>query len=131
MSEYKEMFDHFDKEKRGFLRLLEFKGMLRSLGEDLTEKEIENLFKELAAGEGIPFENFVNYMVKKSRDTVTQDEILQSFKALAGEKDFITEEDMRRSLPEDKVTFLVKVMPAYPNVPNGYDYKAWAHAAFN
>eukprot|EP01097_Dermamoeba_algensis_P009773 TRINITY_DN7014_c0_g1_i1.p1 TRINITY_DN7014_c0_g1~~TRINITY_DN7014_c0_g1_i1.p1 ORF type:complete len:149 (+),score=53.65 TRINITY_DN7014_c0_g1_i1:64-447(+) len=126
------MFDHFDKDRDGSLTPLEFKGMLRSLGEDLSEKEIESLCKTLAAGgPGIPFQNFVNYMTTKSRDNVTKEEILESFKSLAGEKDFITEDELKRSLPAEKVSYLISVMPKYAAAPNGYDYKQWADIAFS
>ena len=66
-------------------------------------------------------------MIKIFSDTSSKDEISAAFKDLAGDKDFITADDLRRSgMPTDKVEYLLKELPAYPGVEGAYDYKKWA-----
>jgi len=49
-------------------------------------------------------------MKKRLADTDSQEQILESFKALAGDKDFVTEEDLRRSgMDNEKVSYLIAV----------------------
>eukprot|EP01104_Vermistella_antarctica_P012828 TRINITY_DN3785_c0_g1_i1.p1 TRINITY_DN3785_c0_g1~~TRINITY_DN3785_c0_g1_i1.p1 ORF type:complete len:1558 (-),score=732.09 TRINITY_DN3785_c0_g1_i1:173-4762(-) len=132
LKEFKEVFEHFDKDKTGNLSRLEFKSSLASLGEDPTDADMDRLMSELGDANGvIPFDTFVDYMVKRSQDSDSQDQILEAFKTVANDKDFITEDDMRRVMPADKVDHLVASMPAYEGVEGGFDYKAWTSGAFN
>lgn len=68
-------------------------------------------------------------MKKKHSSTDTADSIKDAFKVIAGDKDFVTKDDLARVLPAEKVTFLVANMPVY-NGPDGsalgFDYKAYS-----
>ena len=134
IAEFKEVFKHFDKNNTNSLSKLEFKSVLQSLGEDPSDTKMDSLMAELAdvdvgdaGGKQIGFNKFLAYMIKISSDTSSQDEISAAFKDLAGDKDFITADDLRRSgMPTDKVEYLLKELPAYPGVEGAYDYKKWA-----
>jgi len=140
IEEFKEVFKHFDKNSSGSLNLSEFKSCLQSLGEDPSDDELQRLYASLATvdynnnGENVKqigFDSFLEYMIKITSDTTTEDEIGDAFRALAQDKDFITADDLRRSgMPNEKVDYLLKEMPAYAGVEGGYDYKKWAAGAF-
>lgn len=141
IEEFKEVFKHFDKNGSGSLSKSEFKSCLQSLGEDLTDSSLETLYSSLADvdfkanGEDIKqigFLKFLEYMVKITSDSTTQDEISSAFRDLAKDKDYITADDLRSSgMPTEKVDYLLKEMPTYAGVEGGLDYNKWAASAFN
>jgi hypothetical protein len=73
----------------------------------------------------VSFEAFSGFMVQKTKDTDSQSEILDSFKALANDKDFVTAEDLNRAMDTERVKYLLSVLPPYAGVEGGYDYKKW------
>jgi len=79
---------------------------------------------------GVTFERFTGFMVEKTKDSDSQAEILDSFKALANDKEFITEEDMRKVMSNDRVAYLMSHMPNYEGVSGGKDYKKWVGTVF-
>eukprot|EP01119_Soliformovum_irregulare_P006735 TRINITY_DN19167_c0_g1_i1.p1 TRINITY_DN19167_c0_g1~~TRINITY_DN19167_c0_g1_i1.p1 ORF type:complete len:1535 (+),score=670.97 TRINITY_DN19167_c0_g1_i1:168-4772(+) len=124
LNEFKEVYNHFDKDGDSRLNKLELKACLAALGDDIADSELDRVYAELdPEGQGINFERFTAYMQKRNRDNDSAEEILGSFKSIANDKDFVTEEDLRRVMPNDKVEFLVKAMPKYQEL--GYDYQAW------
>jgi len=127
VKEFKECFIHFDKDEDNLLSRLEFGGCLKSLGEDVNFDQGGKLDQILNAvdsdGDGkVTFEEFVNYMERVSSGSDTPDSIKQAFKVLAGDKDFVTEADLRAVLPTEKVDYCLKHMQPYQGVPNAYDY---------
>eukprot|EP01120_Amphizonella_sp_Union-15-10_P001179 TRINITY_DN1122_c0_g1_i8.p1 TRINITY_DN1122_c0_g1~~TRINITY_DN1122_c0_g1_i8.p1 ORF type:complete len:875 (-),score=266.28 TRINITY_DN1122_c0_g1_i8:53-2542(-) len=137
LNEFKECFDHFDKNKVGKLDRLELNSCLKSLGQDATEADIETLLRDYGIEEGtyedgtpkrlLSFESFVTYMKNKHSQSDSPHRIKDAFKIMAGEKDFITEAELRSLLPADKVEYLIKRMP---KVSGGYDYNAFTESMF-
>jgi len=127
-SDIRESFEHFDKDKDGKLNALDFYGVLSFLGENASEEGAAQLLKQLDIDEDglLNFEEYKNYIVTKRSDTDTFDSYLSAFSTIAQNKDFITEDDMRRAnMPPEKIGFLVSSMPHFENQESGYDYKAW------
>merc|ERR1712137_190942 len=140
IAEFKEVFAHFDKNHTNTLNTSEFKSCLQSLGEDPTDDQMENLMQQLGdvvdnngeQSRQIGFEKFLDYCIKITSDTTTEKEISDAFRELAGDKDYITEEDLRRSgMENEKVNYLLGEMPAKEGVEGGYDYLKWASSAFS
>jgi len=131
VAEFKEVFMHFDKDKNNTLSRLEFKSCLQSLGEDPTDAQLDSLIASIGTEGRIDFESFVTFMSNKAADSETQGQIIEAFKSLSGDAECITEEQMRRALPSEKVDYLVKNMPLYHDKAGAYDYTAWAKQAFN
>jgi len=130
LNEFNEVFQHFAKEK-GHLTKLDFKASLQSLGEAPTDADIDRLVAELSTDGKIGFEAFASHMTTRAADTDSHEQILEAFKIVAADKDFITEADLRSVLPKEKADYLVKHLPRYEgNVPGAFDYKAWAAGAF-
>lgn len=67
-------------------------------------------------------------MMARLADSDTADAIEESFRVIAGDKDFVTESDMRSVMDQEKVDYLVKAMPKYGD--DGFDYKAWVKVAY-
>jgi len=131
-ADIKDAFDHFDHDKDGKLNALDFFGVLSFLGESPTEDSAKQILDQLDKdGDGkLSFEEYKDYIVSKRADRDTLDTYLESFKTIAGSKDFVTEDELRRYMPPDRVDFLISYMPRYENVENGYDYRKWLHDTY-
>jgi actinin alpha len=130
-AEFKEVFEHFDKDSTGNLSRLEFKSCLQSLGEDPTDADLDRLVGTLGKDGKIPFDAFVQHMSQRAADSDTKEQILEAFKIVAGDKEFVTAEDLRKVLPTEKVEYLIKNIPLYKGIEGSYDYSAWANSAFS
>jgi len=130
LNEFKEVFKHFDRNRDGTLGRLEIKACLQALGDEPTESELDGIMNTWdPKHNGISFEAFTNMMVGRNKDTDSKEEMLTAFKDLANDKDFVTEEDLRKVMTSERVNFLLQKMPKYHN-GTGYDYKAWVEMAY-
>jgi len=129
LNEFQEVFKHFDKNHDGTLGRLELKACLQALGDEPGESELTDIMAALDRdGKGVNFQNFSNFMAQRFKDKDSKDELFESFKELANGKDFVTEEDLRRVMPTEKVNYLLAKMPKHS--AGGYDYKAWVEQAY-
>jgi len=122
LKEFRDCFDHFDKDRNGSLERLELDACLKSLGEDLNEHQLTRVVEEYGRDGIVFFDQFVDYMIKTRKGSDTPDNIKSSFRIMADEKDFITEAQIRAVLPPARADYLIANMPAYPGVDGGYDY---------
>ncbi|KAL7719717.1 Calmodulin [Entamoeba marina] len=64
--EIKKAFEIFDKEKNGYISASELKHVLTTLGEKLSEQEVDDLLKEIGVEEGlINVDDFVKLITSK------------------------------------------------------------------
>jgi len=137
ITEFKECFKHFDKDEDHLLNRLELGACLKSLGEDVDlKKEGGKLDQIMAAidqdGDGkANFEEFASYMERISSGSDTPDSIKHAFKTLAGDKEYVTEADLRAVLPNDKVEYCLKHMQPYHGVHGGYDYHSFTDKLYS
>ncbi|KAF8201192.1 putative calmodulin [Mycena galopus ATCC 62051] len=81
ISEFKEAFALFDKDGDGTITTVELGTVMRSLGQNPTEGELQDMINEVDAdGNGtIDFNEFLAMMAKKFQDTDSEEEIRQAF----------------------------------------------------
>ncbi|KAJ6466852.1 hypothetical protein C8R45DRAFT_1020304 [Mycena sanguinolenta] len=81
ISEFKEAFALFDKDGDGTITTVELGTVMRSLGQNPTESELQDMINEVDAdGNGtIDFHEFLAMMAKKFQDTDSEEEIRQAF----------------------------------------------------
>lgn len=82
MKEYRDAFEMFDKDKDGTITARELSNVLRSLNQDPTEQELQEIIAELDYdGNGkIDFDEFVTLMNRKSKETDTEEEVINAFR---------------------------------------------------
>ncbi|KAK3809400.1 MAG: putative calmodulin [Benniella sp.] len=82
ISEFKEAFALFDKDGDGTITTKELGAVMRSLGQNPTESELQDMVNEVDAdGNGtIDFPEFLTMMARKMKDTDSEDEIKEAFK---------------------------------------------------
>merc|ERR1712110_425104 len=82
IQEFKEAFALFDKDGDGTITTKELGTVMRSLGQNPTEAELQDMINEVDAdGNGtIDFPEFLSLMARKIKDTGTEEELREAFK---------------------------------------------------
>ncbi|ESO93528.1 hypothetical protein LOTGIDRAFT_189716 [Lottia gigantea] len=140
MNEFKLSFSHFDKNKTSRLEPKEFKACLVSLGYNIRDdKQGEADFQRIMAIVDpnrtgyITFEAFIDFMTRETADTDTAEQVMHSFKILAGDKPFITAQILRQELPPDQAEYCIQRMAPYSGrdaVPGALDYMSFSTALY-
>jgi hypothetical protein len=78
----------------------------------------------------ILFDQFVQYMIKTRKGSDTPDNIKQSFRIMAEDKDFITEGQIRAVMPPARAEYLIANMPKHPAVEGAFDYVKFTDCIF-
>ncbi|ELW54873.1 F-box only protein 47 [Tupaia chinensis] len=81
IAEFKEAFSLFDKDGDGTITTEELGTVMRSLGQNPTEAELQDMINEVDAdGNGtIDFPEFLTMMARKMKDTDSEEEIREAF----------------------------------------------------
>ncbi|KAL8619754.1 hypothetical protein ACOMHN_025840 [Nucella lapillus] len=98
IAEFKEAFSLFDKDGDGTITTKELGTVMRSLGQNPTEAELQDMVNEVDTdGNGtIDFPEFLTMMAKKMKDTDSDEELREAFRVF--DKDgngFISAEELR------------------------------------
>uniref|UniRef100_A0A671PFY1 Alpha-actinin-4 n=1 Tax=Sinocyclocheilus anshuiensis TaxID=1608454 RepID=A0A671PFY1_9TELE len=134
LHEYRTSFNHFDKVRNSFACLTEFKACLISLGYDGDAEfaRIMGIVDPNNSG-AVTFQAFIDFMSRETTDTDTADQVIASFKILAGDKNYITAEELRRELPPDQAEYCIARMAPYTGpdaVPGALDYMSFSTALY-
>ncbi|XP_041092165.1 alpha-actinin-4 [Polyodon spathula] len=140
LHEFRASFNHFDKDHSGALGQEEFKACLISLGYNVeNNKQGDAEFARIMSvvdpnGSGVvTFQAFIDFMSKETTDTDTADQVVASFKILAGDKNFITAAELRRELPPDQAEYCIARMAPYQGpdaIPGALDYMSFSTALY-
>jgi len=129
LNEFHETFKYFDKGGNNKLDKNQFKAACASVGEDIPDNELDSVFKKYDKDlDGfINFEEYIEYMSSIAKEGTGYEDVIASFKELAGGKDFITQSQLSSNMEKDEVDYLISVMP---KCQGGYDYVAYANKTF-
>ncbi|KAK7140496.1 hypothetical protein R3I94_012943 [Phoxinus phoxinus] len=162
MNEFRASFNHFDRDHSGALGAEEFKACLISLGFDIgndAQKRTGMMDAEdfraclismgYNMGEAefsrimsivdpnrlglVTFQAFIDFMSRETADTDTADQVMASFKVLAGDKNYILADELRRELPPDQAEYCIARMTPYSGpdtVPGALDYMSFSTALY-
>lgn len=102
-SQFLEAFNVFDKNNKGLVTAAELKEMMRTLGNDVTEAEIRDIFTEAGCrlDKGIPYESFSKLMGigVKQKEEDPEDEMRHAFGLFDLDRDgFISAKEMKAAL---------------------------------
>ena len=139
MKEFRESFDHFDKDKSGHLSDLEFRGCLLSLGIDIPAEAIPGQdaeFDRIMArvdpnrDNKISFAEFTAFMSEERADAETKDDFVAQLTTLAGGQPYIMPNQLS-DLPKELQDYCLASMPPYSGGPEGaLDYNTFAEACY-
>jgi len=134
LEEFKQTFKAFDKDRNNTLEKHEFAACLKALGQNISDEQVDKLHASL--GKAVPgkinFQEFVDFMVSKTEDVDSPSTVKNAFRQVAGDKGFITEEDLRRvpGMKPDTVEFLLRNMPKEKE-GFGYGYNAFTDSQYH
>ena len=97
-AEYREAFALFDKNGDGTITVVELGTVMRNLGNNPTDSELQDMINEVDAdGNGtLEFDEFCNLMARQMKETNQEEELKQRFKLF--DKDgngFVDREELR------------------------------------
>ncbi|XP_068671767.1 calmodulin-like isoform X1 [Montipora capricornis] len=98
IEEYRDAFKFFDKDGNGFITTRELGAIMRSLGQNPTEIELQDMVNEVDYdGNGVvDFGEFVNMMINQNNNTLDQEELLEAFRTFDGDdKGYIFSNEIR------------------------------------
>uniref|UniRef100_A0A4W3IUV0 Actinin alpha 2 n=1 Tax=Callorhinchus milii TaxID=7868 RepID=A0A4W3IUV0_CALMI len=135
MNEFRASFNHFDRKKNKAMEPDDLRACLISMGFDLGEAEFARIMSIVdPTSTGIvSFQSFIDFMTQETADTDTSEQVVGSFRILAGDKPYILAEELRRELPSDQAEYCVARMPCYTgpgSVPGALDYISFATALY-
>ncbi|CAG5866770.1 unnamed protein product [Menidia menidia] len=162
LNEFRASFNHFDRDHSGTLGAEEFKACLISLGFDIANDAQKRTgimdaedFKTCLISMGynlgenefsrimsivdpnrmgmVTFQAFIDFMSRETADTDTADQVMASFKVLAGDKNYILADELRRELPPDQADYCIARMAPYTGpdaVPGALDYMSFSTALY-
>ncbi|CAO3696360.1 unnamed protein product [Umbelopsis ramanniana] len=129
LEEFESTFRYFDKDNSNSLSPPELSAAMASLGLFYEDREFDKIFSQVAEGQDkASFEQFIRYMVSVTEDKATPEQLCQSFRAVAGDKPYVTEMDLKMCMvPVPVIDTLKQTMP---KSQDGYDYTAWVNSVF-
>uniref|UniRef100_A0AAY4DQI1 Actinin alpha 4 n=1 Tax=Denticeps clupeoides TaxID=299321 RepID=A0AAY4DQI1_9TELE len=127
LHEYRTSFNHFDKPFFGY-------GLTPCFGlqGDAEFTRIMGIVDPNNSG-AVTFQAFIDFMSRETTDTDTADQVIASFKILAGDKNYITAEELRRELPPDQAEYCIARMAPYAGpdaIPGALDYMSFSTALY-
>lgn len=140
LNEFRSSFNHFDKNRCGRLAPDEFKSCLISLGYSIgKDRQGEIDFQRICSivdpnSTGyIQFDAFLDFMTRENVDSDTAEQVIDSFRILAGDKPYILPEELQRELPPDQAEYCIQRMQPYtgPNAPRAaLDYMSFSTSLY-
>jgi calmodulin len=117
LMEYRVCFEFYDKDNDGQITTKELGSVIKSLGQDVTAKKLEEIIREIDAdGSGsVDFSEFIFLIIKQMKDLDLEEEMKEAFKVF--DKDgnkVITAHEMRaifvgmKEIPETEIELMIK-----------------------
>ncbi|XP_036786078.2 alpha-actinin-3 [Manis pentadactyla] len=135
LNEFWASFNHFDRKQNGMMEPDDFRACLISMGYDLGEVEFARIMTMVdpnAAGV-VTCQAFIDFMTRETAETDTAEQVVASFKILAGDKNYITSEELRRELPTEQAEYCICRMAPYKGsgaLAGALDYVAFSSALY-
>jgi actinin alpha len=102
LSEFRDTFQHFDKDGNHLLEPFQLNACLTALGEPSTVDECKAIVGKFSPGKtGIDFDGYVKFMLDRFSKAETKDTTKSAFSALTSGQPTITDEQIDRWFPED------------------------------
>ncbi|XP_076031568.1 alpha actinin isoform X1 [Oratosquilla oratoria] len=140
LSEFRGSFNHFDKNRLGRLNPDEFKSCLVSLGYSIGKDRQGDIdFQRIIAIVDpnttgfIQFDAFLDFMTRENVDADTAEQVIDSFRILAGDKPYILPEELQRELPPDQADYCIQRMQPYTGgdaPPDALDYMSFSTSLY-
>ncbi|XP_068203495.1 alpha-actinin, sarcomeric isoform X1 [Palaemon carinicauda] len=140
LTEFRGSFNHFDKNRAGRLAPDEFKSCLISLGYSFSKDQQGDIDFQRTLSIVDPnntgftqFDAFLDFMTRENVDSDTAEQVIDSFRILAGDKPYILPEELQRELPPDQAEYCIQRMQPYTGdgaPPEALDYMSFSTSLY-
>jgi len=128
MEEYRNTFNHFDKDHSNTLEYYELKACLTALGEDVSDEQAKDICHKYNDGkENLSFDGYVKFMCDRFSKVETADSTREAFLAIAANGQYVTEQQLARFFAPEDVEYLKTQLP---KVGEAYDFNAWTDSIY-
>ncbi|XP_032240595.1 calmodulin-A [Nematostella vectensis] len=118
LEEYRDAFEHFDKDSSGSITTRELGGIMRSLGENPTEIELQDMINSVDCdGNGLMnFDEFVKLMITKNQFMMDEEDMLEAFRMFDRDgRGYVMSSDLRfvlrhleENIPEHEINDILQ-----------------------
>lgn len=133
LQEINECFAQFDKDSSGTLVPHEFKACLSALGEAITEEAMHKLTQQYGDADGlITLPKFTEFMISRLADNDTKEQIMTSFRVLSGDKDYVTEMQLRTAFGQDQdsLNYILEHIKPKEGIEGGLDFESFVNECY-
>lgn len=98
IAEFKEAFSLFDKDDNGYITTTELGTVMRSLGQNPTEAELQDMIAEVDSNSSgtIDLQEFLGLMARRMKDTESEEELREAFRVFDQDQNgFISATELR------------------------------------
>ena len=98
ISEFKAMFEMYDKDSKGYIDKRDLGALMRSLGQNPSFQEINQMIEEVDEDKNgeITFLEFLGLLARRMKEADPEDELLEAFKVFDRDGNgFITSHELR------------------------------------
>ena len=128
LAEFRDTFNHFDKDHSQTLEYYELKACLTALGETSTDDECKEICKKYNNGsDSLVFDAYVKFMLDRFSKKETAETTLEAFKVVASNNPIITESQLSQYFSPEDVEYLKANMNP---VDGGYDFNSWVSSLY-
>eukprot|EP00051_Salpingoeca_urceolata_P017390 m.236470 g.236470 ORF g.236470 m.236470 type:complete len:1366 (+) comp18939_c2_seq7:236-4333(+) len=128
LAEMEQFFKQFDKDGSNSIEKKELKACLYSLGEELSNAEIGELFATYGTGDKLVLEQFRELMVQLLGVSHTKENISEAFFYLSRSKEHAPLDVLDKHFKPDEVAFLKQTTPP---TPEGIPFPEFVEIAFS
>jgi calmodulin len=97
-NECREVFDFYDKDRDGYIKVTEIGDVLRALGANPTENELDEMSRKVGA-EKCDFGKFFNFFAEKMQSPDKEEDLIEAFKIFDKEGNFkISAQELRHAM---------------------------------
>jgi len=122
LTEFRETFSHFDKDKTNALEYFELLACLTAMGENSTEEECKGYIAKYSTSPKMDFDSYVKFMLDYFSKAETAESGKEAFKALSQNSPVVTEEILSRYFTPEDTQYMISQMD---KVEGGYDFGSW------
>ena len=129
LTEFRETFNHFDKDHTNFLQYFELRACLTALGDDISDDQAKEVCKKYSATgeEKLNFDEYVKFMLDHFSKAENADTTAKAFKAIANNNPILTDAQLDQYFKGEEAEYLRKVLK---QVDGGYEFAEWVNSIY-
>lgn len=128
INEFRENFNHFDKDQDKALVPFELVACLTAMGDSITEEEAKGIIAKYTPGaNALDFKSYVQFMLDRHSKKETPESTKEAFQAIADNQPVVNDEQLAKYFSPEDCEYLKSHMK---QVDGGYDFAGYVDSIF-